>query len=66
VPRSPPDTVRPLGGSPRDVRNLWPEPIARARAVDKVENRLHRAVCADHMKLRAAQREIARIKHEAG
>src|SRR5438874_6363065 len=29
-----------LGGSPRSARNLWPEPIERARVVDKIENHL--------------------------
>jgi hypothetical protein len=55
-----------LGGSPRDPRNLWPEPIARARVVDKIENQLHDDVCDGALTLRAAQREIARVKHEDG
>jgi hypothetical protein len=55
-----------LGGHPTSPKNLWPEPIARARKVDVIERRLHTAVCAGKMRLRAAQKEIARVKHEAG
>ena len=55
-----------LGGHPTSPKNLWPEPIARARKVDVIERRLHTAVCAGKMRLRAAQTEIARVKHEAG
>jgi hypothetical protein len=44
-----------LGGPPKDVRNLWPEPIAIARQKDKVENALHTAVCNGRLSLRAAQ-----------
>jgi hypothetical protein len=55
-----------LGGAPRDPQNLWPEPYPRARAVDVIENRLHRAVCDGTMTLEAAQTEISRIKHSTG
>jgi hypothetical protein len=55
-----------LGGHPTSPRNLWPEPIARARKVDVIERRLHTAICAGKMRLRAAQIEIARVKHELG
>jgi hypothetical protein len=55
-----------LGGHPTSPKNLWPEPIARARKVDVIERRLHSAVCAGKMRLRAAQKEIARVKHESG
>jgi hypothetical protein len=55
-----------LGGHPTSPRNLWPEPLARARKVDVIERRLHREVCAGTTRLRAAQLEIARIKHEHG
>jgi hypothetical protein len=44
-----------LGGAPRDMRNLWPEPIAIAHEKDKVENSLHRAVCSGHLSLAKAQ-----------
>ena len=55
-----------LGGHPTSKKNLWPEPYPRARAVDVIERRLNRAVCNGTMTLRAAQREIARVKHEQG
>ncbi len=55
-----------LGGHPRDPRNLWPEPIARARAVDAIENRLHAQLCAGRITLARAQSEISRVKHSAG
>jgi hypothetical protein len=55
-----------LGGHPRDPRNLWPEPIARARVVDAIENRLHAQLCAGRITLARAQSEIARVKHSAG
>lgn len=50
-----------LGGS-NDVTNLWPEPYAirlGARQKDRVENYLHRQVCAGRMTLDGAQRLIA-------
>jgi hypothetical protein len=50
-----------LGGS-NSVRNLWPEPYAgrwNARVKDKVENRLHREVCAGRITLGTAQHMIA-------
>jgi hypothetical protein len=54
-----------LGGNPTDPRNLWPEPYETsipdggARSKDKVENHLHKQVCADSLSLEEAQREIA-------
>lgn len=51
-----------IGGSPRDVANLWPEPEAGSQGAlskDKVENYLHRAVCAGEISLSEAQTEIA-------
>lgn len=51
-----------LGGDGYAPRNLWPEPYAGstgARIKDKVENALHRLVCAGQVGLRAAQRAIA-------
>jgi hypothetical protein len=50
-----------LGGSD-DIRNLWVEPYEPrpgAHEKDKVENYLHREVCAGRMSLVEAQREIA-------
>jgi hypothetical protein len=50
-----------VGGAPRDVRNLWPEPITSARVKDRVENAAHAAVCAAHdpMPLATAQQGMA-------
>jgi hypothetical protein len=55
-----------LGGAPKDERNLWPEPQPRAGDVDRIETSLKRAVCDGTMKLRAAQREIVRLKQTQG
>jgi hypothetical protein len=55
-----------LGGAPRDPRNLWPEPITRARAVDVIESRLRRQICAGTLTLAQGQAEISRIKHRDG
>jgi hypothetical protein len=49
-----------LGGSPGDLRNLWPEPLASAKRKDRVENELHDRVCAGIVPLGVAQRAIAR------
>lgn len=48
---------RELGGAD-DVRNLWPQPLAEARQKDRVENYLHRRVCAGTMTLEQAQRMV--------
>ena len=51
-----------LAGHPTDPRNLWPEAYAGAwgaRVKDRVENRLHREVCAGRLSLREAQRMIS-------
>ena len=55
-----------LGGAPSSPLNLWPEPRPRASAVDTIENRLHREVCAGTATLAAARAEISRIKHTQG
>jgi hypothetical protein len=47
-----------LGGS-NDLRNLWPEPGPIPNPKDRVEDRLHRAVCAGTLTLATAQRRIA-------
>jgi hypothetical protein len=50
-----------LGGSPRDVRNLWPEPYTPrpgAKEKDVVEQYLHRQVCKGAMTLEQAQKAI--------
>jgi hypothetical protein len=54
-----------LGGNPTDPNNLWPEPFdtsipdGGARSKDRVENYLHREVCAGDLTLEEAQRGIA-------
>lgn len=51
-----------LGGSPTDVKNLWPEPYAStqgARVKDRLENKLHDLVCAGAIPLATAQQAIA-------
>lgn len=51
---------RELGGAD-DVRNLWPQCYGgewSAVAKDRVENRLHKEVCAGRLTLAAAQKEI--------
>jgi hypothetical protein len=49
-----------LGGAPNDRRNLWPEPGASPNPKDQLENRLHDLVCRGAVRLRVAQRQIAR------
>lgn len=52
---------RELGGAD-DVRNLWPQSYAgpwNAHMKDRVENRLHKEVCAGARSLEDAQRGIA-------
>lgn len=46
---------RELGGAD-DVRNLWPQPWIDAHDKDRVENYLHREVCAGRMTLAVAQK----------
>lgn len=51
---------RELGGAD-DVKNLWPQSYAgawNAHMKDRVENRLHKEVCARHLALSAAQNAI--------
>ena len=50
-----------IGGAPRAVANLWPEPRAGAGGAgdkDSEENSLHRAVCDGQMTLAAAQAQM--------
>lgn len=49
-----------LGGSPDDIRNLWPQPITVAKTKDKVEDELHKLVCSGQMPLAQAQAAIAK------
>jgi hypothetical protein len=48
-----------LGGT-NDLANLAPQPRAEAKAKDRDENRLHRAVCSGRMTLAQARAEITR------
>jgi len=51
-----------LGGSPRDPKNLWPQPRGgnpNASAKDTLENALHALVCAGRVPLASAQQAIA-------
>jgi hypothetical protein len=52
---------RELGGAD-DVKNLWPQPYGtkpwNAVLKDRVENRLHKEVCAKTISLRQARKEI--------
>ena len=48
-----------IGGS-NAVSNLWPERADDARRKDRLEDSLHRAVCAGRTSVRRAQRIIAR------
>lgn len=51
-----------IGGSPRSVANLWPEPrhIAQGASMkDKLENKLHLLICSGQITLKAAQKIFA-------
>ena len=51
-----------LGGDPRSIRNLWPEPWtgeSGAHIKDQLENKLHALVCSNSLNLSTAQRAIA-------
>jgi hypothetical protein len=51
-----------LGGSPKDVKNLWPEPYFTkfsAHIKDRFENYLHKQICNGAMSLSEAQKQIA-------
>ena len=53
-----------LGGSPKDPRNLWPEPHASMNEKDTVENYLHAQVCSGKLTLVQAQQEITKNWYE--
>jgi hypothetical protein len=55
-----------LGGHPTDPRNLWPQPIARALEIDRIEVELHDRICAGELTLAEAQRREAALKHDHG
>lgn len=48
-----------LGGAPANPKNLWPESPPSPNPKDRVENYLHRQVCAGAMKLSTAQHLIS-------
>src|SRR5712692_980840 len=51
-----------IGGNPTDPKNMWPEPRKGAFGADKkdkLENELHKMVCAKQITLHEAQHEIA-------
>lgn len=51
-----------VGGAPKDVKNLWPEPSytkINFHDKDKLENYLHKQVCSGKISLTDAQNEIA-------
>jgi hypothetical protein len=55
-----------LGGAPKNPKNLWPQPIARAHADDLIEHQLNHQVCAGQLKLATARSRIAALKHTKG
>lgn len=55
-----------VGGAPRDLRNLWMEPIAQATRADRLEVRWHRRICDGSWGLRYTQRVEARFKRDHG
>lgn len=51
-----------IGGAPKDVKNLWPQPYAGtwgARKKDGIEHTLHHLVCTGKITLRQAQSAIS-------
>jgi len=48
-----------VGGAPRSVANLWPEPWTSARMKDALENKMHLLVCAHQIALAVAQKAFA-------
>lgn len=55
-----------LGGASSDPANLWFVPEDLARADDRLETALKRAVCAGDLTLELAQREILAVKAAHG
>jgi hypothetical protein len=49
-----------LGGSPKDPKNLWPEPHPSYNEKDKVENYLHSQICSGKLSVAQAQAEITK------
>ena len=48
-----------VGGDPNDPANLWVEPQQSPNLKDKVEDKLHQAVCEGRVPLSAAQQALA-------
>lgn len=48
-----------LGGSARDIANLWPEAPGSPNAKDKVENKTRALICSGKMTLADGQKQIA-------
>lgn len=48
-----------LGGDPNDPKNLWIQPQQSPNPKDKVEDKLHQAVCDGRVPLSAAQQALA-------
>lgn len=55
-----------VGGAPRDLRNLWLEPITQAKQADYWEARWHRRICDGSWGLRYTQRVEVRFKKAHG
>ena len=56
-----------LGGAPRSIRNLWPQPWTQARRDDNgIEASLHRKLCDGTLTLRQAQAQEIAYKHRLG
>jgi hypothetical protein len=55
-----------LGGAPRSVKNLWPEPRGQAKTSNAREARLKRSVCRRTMTLAKAQTAIRAFKFVRG
>lgn len=52
-----------VGGSPRDPRNLWPQPWTggrNAREKDRLENLVHRLICSGQITLAQGRRELSK------
>ena len=55
-----------LGGSPRNPKNLWPEPHSQSRLSDPLETKLKRRVCAGLITLTNARAAIRNFKRTQG
>lgn len=55
-----------LGGSPRNPKNLWPEPRSESKNSNRLEITLNRKVCAGTVTLAAARTQIVRYKRTKG